>query len=113
MQRRLGVLGLAVASHRSVSVVLGVRERVVRAHRHHVLSWLIEQPTVWAVQLGELSPLADALVRGLPAHPVVDVTCVAGVPRCRLEGYAQQTLRAVVRKALAEREAKRLQGWAG
>ena len=107
LHRRIGAGGLAVSTHWAVSVVLGVSRPLGIAERNALVSWLIDEPEVWAIQLGEMTLLEDALARGIPIVPVADLWRAAGLPRSRLDVFSQDTLQAITRGAVCDRLVKR------
>jgi hypothetical protein len=107
MHRRIDSLGLAVATRFSVSVVLGIGRPVSISDRNEVITWLVDEAEVWAIQVGELMPLNDALEIGIPTLPVADIWRATGLPRSRLDDYTQDELKDVVRGAVLDRDAKR------
>ncbi len=62
--RRLGI----VLSHKlGVCLLFGAERICTNAHRHQMLNWLIDQPEVASVGIGELAHLADVFQRRIRA----------------------------------------------
>ena len=107
LHRRIGALNLAVATQFAVSIVLGVKRPLTITDRNQLLAWLIDEPDVWVIQMGEMALLEDALEHGIPVVPVADIWRATGLPRSRLDDYTQDTLQRIVRAAVLDRLAKR------
>jgi len=107
MHRRVSSLALAVATRLGVSVVVGAGRPMSIFDRNQVIAWLVDEAEVWAIQVGELMPLNDALETGIPTLPVADIWRATGLPRSRLDDYTQDELKDVVRGAVLDRDAKR------
>jgi hypothetical protein len=107
LQRRASVRGLAMATLDGVSFVLGVNRPLDTTVRNDLVCWLIDEPQVWAVQLGEMTLVDDAFADAIPMLPVADLWRATGLPRSRLDGYTQETLQDIVRAAIRDRIMRR------
>jgi hypothetical protein len=107
MHRCLCSRCLAVATRLSVNVVLGADRPLSIFERNEVIAWLIDESEVWAIQVGELVALNDALAKGIPTLPVADIWRATGLPRSRLDSYTQDELQDIARGAVLDRIAKR------
>lgn len=108
LYQRLTAARLAAATSVDVSVVLGAREPFTVDGRSQIINWLIDDPNVWAIQIGEMTSVQDLLLHGVPAIPVADIWRATGLPRSRLDDYSQETLKKIVRAAVADRIFKRM-----
>lgn len=80
--RRLGV----VLSHKlGVCLLFGAERICTSAHRHQMVAWLIDQPEVATVDVGELAHLGDIFQQKLRLN------CVDG-PLGRRDKHAARTL---------------------
>ena len=107
LYRRLTAAKLAAATRVDVSVVLGTSKPFTVDDRSQIINWLIDDPNVWALQIGEMTPVEHLLLDGLPAIPVADIWRATALPRSRLDDYSQETLKQIVRAAVADRIFKR------
>jgi hypothetical protein len=107
LHKRLTAAKLAAASAIDISVVLGIRQPFTAAARNVVIAWLIDDPNVWVIQIGEMAPVEDLVLHGVPAIPVADIWRATGLPRSRLDDYMQHMLKDIVRAAVADRIVKR------
>ncbi|MCW7540242.1 hypothetical protein OOT46_20625 [Aquabacterium sp. A7-Y] len=91
LQHQLAALDLAIGTHRAVSVVIGGRHVLGSNDRQQVLSWLMNESPVWAVQSGELLLLQPqaGLLAGTAA---LNLWLVNGLSHCWLAGTGRTTL---------------------
>lgn len=52
-------LGIVMAHKLGVCLLFGAERMCTNAHRHQMLTWLIDQPEVASVDIGDLAHLAD------------------------------------------------------
>lgn len=110
LHARFSVQGLAGSTRQAVSVVLGVHRPLGIDDRDRLLTWLVDEPAVWAIQVGELSPVGDLLTKGFPVIPVADLWRATGLPQSRLDDSRQETLKAIVHAAICDWMVKRAPG---
>ena len=107
LHRWVNVRGLAMATREGVSFVVGVKRPLDTSVHNDIVCWLIDEPEVWAIQLGEMTLVDDAFANAIPMLPVADLWRATGLPRSRLDGYSQEMLRDIVRAAIRNRIMRR------
>ncbi|AKJ31984.1 hypothetical protein [Caldimonas brevitalea] len=113
LHHTLAKLDLAVSTQHAVSVVLGIRHVTHAADRQHITSWLMDQPEVWAVQVGELMPCPAQRSRRASAwsrSPVLSQWVVTGLPiTASPNSFTRRTLRHIAQGAALAQQAKQWQ----